>query len=209
MPTRKVPWYPGASCHMTARGNHKSNIFRDEEDFQHYLILMEEALYYFRYEQYEIICYCLMDNHVHILIKTKDNPPGKFIGRVNGIYAKYFNKKYDYIGHLFQGRYHKEFIKNDAQMLEVSRYIHLNPVRANMVKKPERYKWSSYNMYIGKKQEKIIVPDRIFYYFNELNKRKQYRTFVENAITAGTPGVQNFPAASSAYKSNRNAGFMF
>ncbi|GAA0179333.1 hypothetical protein SH2C18_22220 [Clostridium sediminicola] len=110
MPTSKVPWFPESSCHITARGNHKNDIFKDDEDFQYYLTLLEEALHYFEYYGYEIICYCLRDNHVHILLKTKDKPPGQFIGRVNAIYAKYFNKKYNYIEHLFQDRYHPEFI---------------------------------------------------------------------------------------------------
>ena len=182
MPTTKVPWFPNSRCHITARGNHRNDIFKDEEDFQYYLILLEEALEYYDQDGYEIICYCLMDNHVHILIKTKDKPPGQFIGRVNAMYAKYFNKKYKYIGHLFQDRYHPEFIQSDEQMLETSRYIHLNPVRANMVSKPEKYQWSTYSMYIGKKKEKIISSDRILSYFKKENERDLYREFVERAI---------------------------
>lgn len=182
MPTRKIPWFPGASCHITARGNHRNDIFRDGEDFAYYLILMEDALEYFKYQGYDIVCYCLMDNHVHMLIRTEDSPPGKFIGRINAIYAKYFNKKYNYIGHLFQDRYHPEFIKDDKQMLEVSRYIHLNPVRANMVLKPEEYEWSSYSMYIGEKKEKLIKSDKILSYFNRKDGRELYRKFVESAI---------------------------
>ncbi|WP_319001695.1 hypothetical protein [Clostridium estertheticum] len=68
----------------------------------------------------------------------------KFIGRIHSKYAKYYNKKYNYIGHLFQDRYYAELIETDAQMLETIRYVHLNPVRAKMVKKSESYEWSSY-----------------------------------------------------------------
>ncbi len=182
LPTPKVPWFPGSSCHITARGNHRNDIFRDGEDFQYYLILIEEALDHFKYDRYKIICYCLMDNHVHILIETKDKPPGKFIGRVNAMYAKYFNKKYNYIGHLFQDRYHPQFIETDAQMLEASRYIHLNPVKANMVEKPEEYQWSSYSMYIGERKEKIICSDKILCYYKEADKRELYKNFVESGI---------------------------
>ncbi|AKN33463.1 transposase [Clostridium carboxidivorans P7] len=182
MSTPKVPWFPGASCHITARGNHRNDIFKDGEDFQYYLTLIEEALKYFEYDEYEIICYCLMDNHVHILVKTKDKAPGQFIGRVNAMYAKYFNKKYNYIGHLFQDRYHPEFIKSDEQMLEASRYIHLNPIRANMVERPEEYQWSSYGMYIGKKKEKLITTKEVLSYFQKINKRELYKNFVESAI---------------------------
>lgn len=182
MSTPKVPWFPESSCHITARGNHRNDIFKDDEDFQYYLTLLEEALHYFEYYGYEIICYCLMDNHVHILLKTKDKPPGQFIGRVNAIYAKYFNKKYNYIGHLFQDRYHPEFIDSDEQMLEVSRYIHLNPVKANMVEKPEEYKWSSYSMFSGDAKEKLVNSDMILNYFHVPDKRKAYKNFVESQL---------------------------
>lgn len=182
LPTLKVPWFPNSSCHITARGNHRNDIFKDGEDFQYYLTLLEEALEYFQQDGYKIICYCLMDNHVHMLIKTKDKPLGQFIGRVNAMYAKYFNKKYNYIGHLFQDRYHAEFIESDKQMLEASRYIHLNPLRANMVSKPEEYQWSSYSMFIGEKKDKIISSDIVLCYFKKENKRDLYREFVESAI---------------------------
>ena len=81
MPTIKREWYPGASYHVTARGNHRNDIFKDEEDFVYYLTLMKETLDYYTYDKYEIISYCLMDNHVHILIKTSEKPLGQFIGR--------------------------------------------------------------------------------------------------------------------------------
>jgi len=190
MPTIRRIWYPGAIYHITVRGNHKENIFREENDFEKYLQLIEETMEYYGYDKYEIICYCLMDNHVHIVIEAKNEPPGYFIGRVNSLYAKYFNKKYDCVGHLFQGRYHCKIIKNNLQMIEVSRYIHLNPVRANMVNKPQDYKWSSYNMYIGIEEEKIINPEKILLHFkwsiDEKSERNFYKEFVET-----TPGVKN------------------
>jgi len=177
-----VVWVPDTCHHITARGNRRNDIFKDGEDFEFYLTLIEEALKYFRFDGYEVICYCLMDNHVHILIKTKDKPPGQFIGRIHSMYTKYFNKKYNYIGHLFQDRYHSECIESDEQILETSRYIHLNPVRANMVSKPEEYNWSSYDMYIGDRKEKIINSNEILCYFQEINRRGLYRIFVESAI---------------------------
>ncbi|WP_186429910.1 transposase [Clostridium sp. BSD9I1] len=185
MPTIKRNWYPGASYHITARGNHRSDIFKDEGDFNKYLSLMKEALEYFQYDNYEIICYCLMNNHVHLLIKTENKPIGNFIGRINSMYAKYYNKKHNYIGHLFQDRYYSELIKSDVQMLEVSRYIHLSPVRAKMIKTPGEYKWSSYNIYIGKQESKLILYGRILSYFNKERKVELYREFIESA----TPGV--------------------
>lgn len=143
MPTKKRIWYPETTYHITARGNHRNDIFIDEEDFLYYLTLMNEALEYYLYDKYEIKSYCLMDNHVHILLKTWNKPSGQFMCRLNSKYAKYYNKKYNCIGHLFQDRYFSETIESDSQMLETSKYIHLNPVRAKMVQKPEYYKWSS------------------------------------------------------------------
>lgn len=183
MPTSKRKWYSGASYHVTARGNNKGIIFREKSDFLHYLKLFIEALKYYECDEYKIICYCLMNNHVHILIKTEHKPPGQFIGRINSKYAKYHNKKYNCIGHLFQDRYYSEIIKTDVQMIETSRYIHLNPVRANIVKKAEEYTWSSYSMYIGDREENIISSDNILYYFQEQNNREVYQKFVESIIS--------------------------
>ena len=101
MQTQKRTWYPGASYHITARGNHINDIFKDEEDFLHYLMLLNEALNYYKYNNYEIVCYCLIDNHVHLSLKTEEEPIGQFMCRLNSKYAKFYNKKYSYIGHLF------------------------------------------------------------------------------------------------------------
>jgi putative transposase len=92
-----------------------------------------------------------MTNHVHLKIKTFDISTGAIMKRINQIYAQCFNKKYNYIGHVFQDRYHSDIFKDDSQMLTTTRYIHLNPVRANMVKIPEEYENSSYRMYIADK----------------------------------------------------------
>jgi len=105
-------WYPNAAYHITTRGNRRNDIFRDEEDFQVYLTIIEGAMEYF-HEQYEIICYCLMDNHMHILLKTNEKHLKYFISRINSIYARFFNKKYNYIGHLYQQRYFSELIEDD------------------------------------------------------------------------------------------------
>lgn len=191
MPTMKRKWYPGAAYHVTARGNHKDNIFKYRADFVYYLSLMRETLDYYMYDQYKVISYCLMSNHVHLLIKTREKPLGQFMCRLSSRYAKYYNKKYDYIGHLFQSRYFSEIIKSDAQMLETSRYIHLNPVNAKIVEKPEDYEWSSYSMYIGDEKEKLICSDLLLSYFKgDIQNRELYKKFVE---TYSTPGVQILP----------------
>lgn len=181
MTSRARKWYPNSVYHVTARGNRKSNIFKEEEDFRTYLTILEDAIEYFN-GQYEIMCYCLMDNHVHILLKTKIKHIKYFISRLNSIYAKFFNNKYNYLGHLYQKRYFSELIRSDLQILETSRYIHLNPIKANMVKKPDEYKWSSYSMYIGKEKERLINSQKILAYFKKDNQRELYRKFVESRV---------------------------
>ncbi|EOR20126.1 hypothetical protein SDC9_71254 [bioreactor metagenome] len=178
--TRKREWYKGATYHVTVRGNRRNDIFRDKEDFEYYLNIIEEALLYYINYNYKVICYCLMDNHVHLMIKTDIEVLGKLMGRISAAYTRYFNKKYNYIGHLFQDRYYSELIENDIQMLETSRYIHLNPVRAKMVKNPAEYIWSSYNMFIGNKKEKIIDSSFILNYFKYKDRAELYIKFVES-----------------------------
>lgn len=102
-----------------------------------------------------------MDNHVHLLVKCKEKHISLCISRVHSLYAKIFNKKYRYIGYLFQNRYFTKIIEDDSQFLETCRYIHLNSIRAKMVKKPEEYEWSSYSMTIGLNEEKIVNSRKI------------------------------------------------
>lgn len=179
MVRKKKEWYTNSIHHITARGNRRSDIFKDEEDYKMYLTIVNECKIKF---EFELCCYCLMTNHIHLEIETSDVSISKIMKRINQIYAQYFNKKYNYIGHLFQDRYHSELIEDDKQMLVTSRYIHLNPVRANMVKLPEDYEWSSYSMYIGKAEEKLISSDKILSYFKVTSKRELYKKFVESGI---------------------------
>lgn len=127
--------------YITSRGNRRNDFFKNKEDFQVYLAMLEEALDYYEAYNYKIIAYCLVDNHAHIMIKTDKRTPEELISRVHSIYTKYFNRKYNYIGHLFQDRYYSELIENDSQLLEISRYVHLNPVKVMMVDIPAEYKW--------------------------------------------------------------------
>ena len=178
-------WCPGATYHITARGNRKEDIFKSREDRLMYLSIIEDTLKRYK-NSYEIMCYCLMTNHIHLLIKTLDLHPSYFMGRTNSLYAKYFNNKYEYVGHLFQGRYHSELITNITQLLVTSQYIHLNPVRANIVSKPEEYEWSSYKMYIGWQKEKLVVTKEILSFFKD-RSRISYREYVEE----GAPGARD------------------
>lgn len=181
MPKRKLPWIPRAVYHVTIRGNRKNEIFNCREDYLMYLEFLEEAIEYYDF-QYEILAYTLMTNHVHLLIKTKETHICLLMGRVNKRYATEFNKKYNYVGHLFQTRYNGVLIESDRQLLEESRYIHLNPVRAQMVQRPEDYPYSSYPIYMGITEENIIHTNLLLSYFKDSNK-ELYRSYVETPIS--------------------------
>ncbi|WP_242850861.1 REP-associated tyrosine transposase [Clostridium algidicarnis] len=182
MPEPKRVWVPDSSYHITTRGNRKSDIFKDSADYSMYLLLIKDCLNYYEEFSYEIICYCLMTNHVHLIVKTNEKEASTFMRRLNSMYAKYFNKKYDYRGHLYQDRYFSNLIQTKVKLLEISRYIHLNPVRANMVRCPEDYKYSSYSMYIGNKEERLINSDAVLSNNILLNDSKFFEEGKDNEV---------------------------
>lgn len=155
-------WYPGAKYHITSRGVRKSTLFYDDKDYKKYLNLLLEAK-----ERYPFILhtYCLMTNHVHLQIETIQHPPGAIMKHLNMKYAKYFNKRYDFYGHVFQSRYGAELIDTADYELDVSKYIHLNPLKAGMVYQLEDYPWSSYLTYVKNKEDPLITTSQILSYF--------------------------------------------
>ncbi|HHX60035.1 MAG TPA: transposase [Epulopiscium sp.] len=176
-------WQPNTSYHVTARGNRKNNIFKNKQDFCEYLKLLAETLNHFKVETpYELLSYCLMDNHVHLLIYTSSMPLGPFIKKLHGKYAIYFNKQYDYNGHLFQDRFYSTPAKTIAQLLAISSYIHLNPVTANMVTKPEDYPYSNYRFLIGSEKCGFVNSEKILAPFGNEHPYKTYKDFVESMI---------------------------
>ena len=185
MTTPKRAWYEGAMYHVTARGNRKDDVFKDQEDFLVYLYRVEEALEYYNEHNYKIVGYCLMTNHVHLIIKTDTKPLGLLISRIHSIYTKYFNRKHGYVGHLFQDKYFGELIKDEAHLLETSRYVHLNPVNALMVDSPEDYSWSSYNVMIGKEDQQLVDKEILLEYFKGEDKFEEYKSFVESKTPGG------------------------
>ena len=100
---------------------------------------------------------------------------------INLFYARYFNNKYNFVGHLFQGRYRSELIEEDSYNLATSRYIHLNPVRSSMVETPVEYDWSSYDVYLGEREDDLINEERLLSYFKN-NSRVLYKKYVESKM---------------------------
>ncbi|MBO0995412.1 REP-associated tyrosine transposase [Bacillus sp. SD088] len=146
-------WFPGATYHITARGNRRDRIFRETQDYQYYLSLIKSCK---NHISFNLHAYCLMPNHIHLLLETKDQPPGPIIHYIHSRFAIRFNKRYELSGHLFQGRFHAQLVRTDDYFLTVCKYIHLNPVEANIVTKPEYYPWSSYAKLVNNKEDPIL-----------------------------------------------------
>ena len=178
MPRKNRVWYPGAVYHIMCRGNHRQDIFRDDEDRLFYLTTLKEVK---KDLPYILHSYCLMTNHVHLQIETGDINISQVMKRINMLYAIYFNKKYKFVGHLFQDRYRSELIEETPHHLELSRYIHLNPVRANIVERPDLYQWSSYKVYMGDQQDQLTSTEQILGCFSP-PQNHHYREFVEEAL---------------------------
>lgn len=162
MPRKKRIWYPGAMYHIMTRGNRRSDIFRDYEDFRTYtdiLFSTKDRLPFYLY------AYCLMDNHIHLQIETIDVPIWEIMMYLNSLYSRYFNDRYNLIGHLFQGRYYAELITTDSHMLQTNRYIHLNPVKAHMIEHAINYMWSSYRDYLGFQSTGLVNTDKLLSLF--------------------------------------------
>ena len=168
-------WYPGAVYHITARGNRRSPIFQCQEDFIRYVdILLEVKSTY----PFVLHSYCLMTNHIHLQIETIDHHISLIMKDIHAPYAVYLNKKYGYEGHVFQGRFSGKLIDSPRYFLEVSRYIHRNPLEANMVGHLSLYEWSSYPAYLGLLENPHVNLSRTLLYIPEPHV-EQYQLFVE------------------------------
>jgi len=174
--------YPGALYHVTSRGNERKAIFSSKRDREQFLSYLESA-----YERYGAVIhvFCLMSNHYHLLLETPRSNLSQIMHHINGAYTNYFNTKRKRSGHLFQGRYKAILVEKDAYCQELSRYIHLNPVRARVVENPLEYPWSSYPYYIGVKERPgWLKTDDILGYFakDKSDARRYYKEFVKNGI---------------------------
>ena len=133
--------------HVMIRGNERRKIFLDDEDRSRFIDILYGKS---KNNRYTVYAYCLMDNHVHLLIMEGNEEISLIMKRINVSYAYYFNKKYGRIGHLFQDRFKSEVIEDESYLLAVVRYIHNNPVMARMVRYARDYKWSSFSSYLNK-----------------------------------------------------------
>lgn len=176
--------YPGAFYHITSRGNERKDIFKSQADREKFLLYLESAT-----QRYDAIIhvYCLMDNHYHLLMETPSGNLSQIMRHLNGAYTTYFNTKRQRSGHLLQGRFKAILVQFDEYSKELSRYIHLNPVRANMSENPEDYKWSSFLDYIGKRTApEWLKTNFIIGYFgnNQRKAQENYHKFVNAGMGA-------------------------
>ncbi|MDQ0269220.1 transposase [Cytobacillus purgationiresistens] len=144
MARSKRIWSPEHFHHVGNRGNWQMNLFREEQDYFVFLKILQRT---YELTKMEICSYCLMSNHYHLLIRTPHVPLSKVMSRINKGYTDYFNRKYEVSGHLFEKRFFSKPVYDDYGLLEVSSYIHLNPVEAQMATNLARYRWSSYHYY--------------------------------------------------------------
>jgi putative transposase len=133
--------------HVTSRGDRREEIYLDDADRTHWLTLFGHVC-----KRFNWVChaYCLMDNHYHIVVETLEGNLSRGMRQLNGVYTQTFNRAHNRVGHVYQGRYKAILVEKESYLLELSRYVVLNPVRAGRVNNVEQWPWSSYSAMIGK-----------------------------------------------------------
>jgi REP element-mobilizing transposase RayT len=179
--------YPGAVYHVTSRGNARQSIFIDDVDRQLFLEVLGNVV-----EKYNWLChaFCLLDNHYHNLVETQDPNLSLGMRQLNGVYTQRVNIRHHRVGHLFQGRYKAILVEKNEHLLELCRYIVLNPVRAGMVSEPRQWQWSSYTAtaYAIKTSDFLTVTWILGQFAKKTNEaRKIYRKFVADGLLKQEP----------------------
>lgn len=179
--------FPDALYHVTARGDRREDIFEDDADREVFLSTLEQVI-----TQYNWLCHawCLMDNHYHLMIQTPDGNLSKGMRQLNGVYTQASNRRHRRVGHLFQGRFKGILVDSDAYLLELTRYVVLNPVRAGMVKKPDDWPWSSYRASVGLEPAALwLEVDGLLAQFGKRRSlaQQRYAEFVAEGIDADSP----------------------
>jgi putative transposase len=178
-------WSPNHFYHVVMRGNRRDALFKESDDFTAYFHILETV---HNKTPFDLASYCLMTNHLHLLIRSHAQPLSKVMSLLNKRYANYYNTRYRLTGHVYEKRYYAKLVDSKEGMLEVSRYIHLNPVEAHMVKSPEQYPWSSYSFFL---EAPIIQPPSFmntyilmdYFVGDPFEKRRKYREWCGDNFT--------------------------
>lgn len=178
---------PCAYYHVILRGNGKQDIFFDEPDRYRFYLLLQEGVERFRCR---IHAFCLMTNHVHLLVQVADLPLARIMQNLSFRYTRWVNWRHERSGHLFQGRYQAVLIDGDAYLLELVRYLHLNPVRAGMVSSPGDYPWSGHKAYCGQETIPWLSTDPTLEMLSAKRSTaiRAYAAFVNDGIGTGRRG---------------------
>lgn len=174
LPRQKRKFSLSKIYHIIVRGNERKNIFVDDEDRKKIIQILVDKK---KKNEYILYAYCLMNNHLHLLLKEEGDNISRIMKRINTAYAYYFNKKYNRVGHVFQDRFRSESVENDLYLISLIRYIHDNPVKAKIVNQPHQYKWSSYSLYL-REQKNIVDKEEILNLFSP-DKSKAIGLFTE------------------------------
>jgi REP element-mobilizing transposase RayT len=181
MPRRLRPPIPGGIFHITARGNRLQPIFLCDRDRVHFLVLLATLV---AARGWKVHAYCLMTNHYHLLVETPNGDLSAGLQWLNGRYAQWFNYVHGFSGHLFQGRFYSVLVESQHHLLELSRYIVLNPVRAGICRRAQDWPWSSYRECVqsASKASFLEVEWLVLQFGSNLEvARRRYATFVEEA----------------------------
>jgi REP element-mobilizing transposase RayT len=175
---------PGAFYHVIARGNRRATIFHDDADYRAYLERLE------RYRQRDgltLHAYVLMPNHLHLLLETGDRPLSRTMQTLQFTYSQYYNRRYDKTGHVFQGRYQAILCDREAYLLELVRYLHLNPARMRTPVSPWTYPWSSHAAYLGRSSPVVVSTSAVLESFHRQvgPARQAYRRFMLDGLPQG------------------------
>jgi len=179
--------FAGALYHVTSRGDRQEVVFLNDGDRMDFLAILArvQASY-----NWLIHAYCLMDNHYHLLIETPDGNLGAGMRQLNGVYTQASNRRHERVGHVFQGRYKAILVQKETYLLELARYIVLNPVRAGMVRSAKDWRWSSYRQTAGYIQpEAWLTTEWLLAVFGKRlsNTQKKYREFVKQGKNQLSP----------------------
>jgi len=184
--------FAGALYHVTARGNEGRSIFlgNGDDDQAIFLDILARTC-----ERFNWIChaFCLMTNHYHLLVETPDANLSKGMRQLNGVYTQHINRTHGRAGHLFQGRFKGILVEKDSYLLELARYVVLNPVRANMVRRPRQWPWSSYRATAGEAPvPPFLATERLLRAFADTSAEaaSRYRRFVADGIAASSPWLE-------------------
>ncbi len=172
---------PGGLYHVLFRGNGGQDVFLTDADYSRFYLLLQEGAFRFGYR---VHAFCLMSNHIHIALQVGDIPLSRSMQNLSFRYTRWINWREKRTGHLFQGRYKAVLVDGDSYLLEMVRYIHLNPVRAGMVTRPEEYPWSGHRAYLGKETLPWLTTDWTLAQFGKsvAKARAAYLAFVLDGL---------------------------